>query len=268
MRPGGWSFQQNTRLSKNNWQMNLAAAKKGGLPFSLAVRKIMETTHDFKTAVKKLYATKFMAPQYFVVTGAGAYEGSVLTIDRLGKHQRGTPPIQNVSNTSWHLVQTNDDLLGAPADARRPLANDLLGLSQQKLGSTDSLMQFMHTSQLLNPYTVYSTVMVPATGYFKTVLPNEPPAVKSGEQAQNWGHMFGSFQTAWLQQHAGLHEVKEVVPQSPKQISHRKKKFLASRVEGDTISFMQFSSKLKAKRSIPASARKSKRKAHIPIEEL
>merc|ERR1719253_1514948 len=47
MRINGWSFEQNTRLS-NNAKDNLAAAKKGGKPFSLHARRVMERAANFE----------------------------------------------------------------------------------------------------------------------------------------------------------------------------------------------------------------------------
>jgi len=199
----GWSFQQNTRMRANEWHENLVAAQKGGQVHSLAVRKIMETTPDYKTAVQRLYSAVFMAPQYFIVAGTGPYEGAVLTIDRLGQHQPSTPPIQRIGPGAWHLVQTNDDLLSAPGDDRRPLANQLLQITQQSQASQDYLMQFMHTSMLFNDVTVYSTVMVPSTGYFKTVLPSEPPLPIDGDE-QIEAHEFAEQQTQFAAQQAQL----------------------------------------------------------------
>merc|ERR1719326_2692194 len=124
-----------------------------------------------------LYNFKFMAPMYFIISGSGAFEGAVLTIDRLGKHEPDTPPIQYVAKSpNWHLVQTNDDLLHTPLDMRRPLANRLLKSMKQQNATTEHLFQFMHSLPLFqDPGTVFTSVMVPATGFFKTILPNDPP---------------------------------------------------------------------------------------------
>lgn len=181
MRFGGWSFQQNTRLLKNEWKENLEAAKKGGKAWSWAVRKVLETVPDYATALSKLYDGNYMSPMYFIIAGSGSYEGAVLTIDRLGHHSSYTPKIARIDNSSngWHLVQTNEDL-GAdaltPWDPRRPMANLYLETAQQKVVSKEHLMKFLHTPFLFNKETVFSTVMIPATGYYKTTLPTEGPS--------------------------------------------------------------------------------------------
>jgi hypothetical protein len=182
MRFGGWSVAQNTRMT-NEARGNLNASKYGGEVGFLAVRKIIETTPDFKTAVERIYSAKFMAPQYFIMAGSGAFEGAVVTVDRLGRHKGlpDTPPIQYVSNSSkdsWHLVQTNDDLLKKALDKRRPTANHELKQMTQQIISEPHLLQFMHTEPLFVPRrTIFTTAMVPSSGYYTTVLPTDPPAI-------------------------------------------------------------------------------------------
>lgn len=188
--PGtGWSFEQNTR-TPNLWQENLAAAGQGGQIFGTTVRRIMETTPDYATARAQLYSAKYMAPQYFVISGSNPYEGSVLTIDRLGQHAPQTPAIQFVSNASqaWHLVQTNDDLLSIPKDTRRPLAESMLASYSQDIAvSPENMLRFMHTPDILNKATVFTTVMIPGTGYYKTILPGDPVSAQPAVPAAPMG---------------------------------------------------------------------------------
>lgn len=184
---GGFSFQQNTRPG-NDWHKNLDAAKKGGDGYLLFTRRLLENTDNFKTAVDKLYNAKLMAPSYFTLSGPGAYEGAVVTVDRLGEHKPETPTIQRLSSTGWHLVQTNDDITEFPQDPRRPVANAMLvGINQDIVNETN-LMQFMHTPMLyVQGGTVYSNVMVPSRDYYKTVLPDEPPLPQEGFLAARGG---------------------------------------------------------------------------------
>merc|ERR1719359_130190 len=62
----------------------------------------------------------------------------------------------------------------------------LVGMPQDIVNETN-LMRFMHTPTLYNGMTVYSTVMVPGTGYYKTSLPDEPPLPKEGFAAARGG---------------------------------------------------------------------------------
>lgn len=138
----------------------------------------METTTNFEDAVQKLYATKFIAPQYFIVAGAGPYQGAVLTIDRLGFHLPATPLIQRMSmgvSGAWHLVQTNDDAMYPPLDDRRGLAELSLKSAKQSDVNEEFVMNFMRKDGILfnnmaEVPTAFTTVMVPATGYYKTIV--------------------------------------------------------------------------------------------------
>jgi len=176
MRFNGWSFEQNTRSGKNEWHENLKAAQQGGQVYSLVVRRVLESVPNFEEAVQQLYSTKFMAPSYFIMSGAGKGEGAVLSIDRLGVHEPSTPPIQRVNLAEWHLVQTNDDLLHEPMDLRRPVANAKLASAAQADATPEQLMQFMKSSPLFNEGTVFTTLMVPATGFYMTLVRGEDAA--------------------------------------------------------------------------------------------
>jgi N-acylethanolamine-hydrolysing acid amidase len=191
---GGYAIAQNTR-KPNSWMTNLQAAKRGGKVFGLSVRRIMESTEDYETAVNWLSTGNFMAPHYFIVSGARPYQGVVLSIDRLGQRVEQTPVpyhiLRDELNTvpenyiqrknNWFLVQTNDDIDKAPqADFRRPFANHLLSTTTRDIVSEDHLMKFLHTTPILNPGTVVSTVMVPRSGYYKSVLPSDPPEITDG----------------------------------------------------------------------------------------
>lgn len=173
MRFNGWSFEQNTRALKNNAKDNLAAAKKGGKSFPLRARRVLEKTASFEEAVEEMYNYNYMAPQYFIMSGAGPSEGAILTIDRNGKHPNSTPPIQRLNSSRWHLVQTNDDFGSIPLDPRRPVTNLVLGSWEQADTGPKRMEEFMHTPPLLNPVTVFTTVMVPHTGYYHTFLPGD-----------------------------------------------------------------------------------------------
>jgi len=172
--PGGYTFDQQTR-GTNKWEPNLAAAKKGGVLFMPGMRRIMEATATYSDAVDKAYQSSWMAPQYFVMAGAGPYEGASITIDRLGAHEPETPLPQKLGQDRWHLVQTNDDLNHPAKDIRRPDANRLLNKMSQTNAEVDQLTRFMHEPPLFDVATVFTTIMVPGTGFYKTILPDEPP---------------------------------------------------------------------------------------------
>jgi hypothetical protein len=183
MRFGGWSFAQNTRLSKvldpQTKKLNLAAARKGGRPHGLAVRRVMDNTPDFESAMQKLYSAKYMAPLYMILGGTKPYEGAVLTLDRLGEHEQGTPPIFRLNESDWHIVQTNDDI-GQPAlDMRRPIADGLFMVMDRKQTSVGSTFKFLRSPPFFWTPTVFTSVMVPTSGYYHTVLSTDSEPVVS-----------------------------------------------------------------------------------------
>jgi len=260
----GWGIQQNTRRP-NSWLENLAAASQGGQVFPLVLRRIMEQTPDYATALNQIYSAQFMAPQYFIISGSGPYEGAVVTVDRMGKHAPGTPPIQYLgsSTNDWHLVQTNDDINGYPADSRRPTANYLLESTSRDITTSDiSMFEFLHTTPVFNDGTLFSTVMVPASGLYETVLPDEDPDVMDGDAASQsimTGGMWPNGGISLNQHTAADQPVADAQPphtpfrNSAVQHAERKRPFLSLRRQGasvivkppeDELSLLQFSRSL------------------------
>jgi hypothetical protein len=199
MRYDGWAFQQNTRNGFTDGSENLKAAHQGGKLFTNEARLVMEKTPDYKTAVNKLWEAKLMAPSYFVLSGPGAYEGTVMAMDRMGQHLSSSqPPIKlSDSRSAWHLLQANDDqnqenpAAYTSSDPRRPIANTLLEGVTQDAVNEENLEKFMHAPLLNNAETVYSTLMCVRTGHYKTILPDEAPSPQEALHALEEG--FGTL---------------------------------------------------------------------------
>jgi hypothetical protein len=190
----GWAFAQHARRL-GEWDDNLKAADWKSHVSSLAIRRIMESTDDYETAVKWLYATPFIAPHYFVVSGAGPRQGAVLTIERLALQYQTTPPLVGIPNeitgdkSESFLIATNDEpWVMTPQrewDPRKQAAHELImthlphvpGLEVDEADpvNEDNLLQIMHIEPITYGGTVHTTIMAPATGYYKTTLPNEGP---------------------------------------------------------------------------------------------
>jgi len=182
MRFGGWSVQHNTRYhsADDAFWYGMNHSDSGG--FALGVRRIMETTPDFETAVEKLYNLKLMAPSYFIVAGSQPYEGAVITTDVGSTHEANTPLVTRLSDstggiqlkhgkafTDWKIIQTNDDQNKPPFDTRRPWEEFVLSRSTQDMVTPDWVFRNMLYKSLYGPVTVFTSVYVPATGYYKTV---------------------------------------------------------------------------------------------------
>eukprot|EP00930_Biecheleria_cincta_P063628 TRINITY_DN4916_c0_g1_i4.p1 TRINITY_DN4916_c0_g1~~TRINITY_DN4916_c0_g1_i4.p1 ORF type:complete len:403 (+),score=66.42 TRINITY_DN4916_c0_g1_i4:66-1274(+) len=178
MRYDGWTFEQNTRTT-NNHSLNLEAGKQGALPFPMNMRHLMQTIPDFSTALTKIASASWMAPQYFIMAGAGKFEGAVVTIDRAHEHLATTPPIQRIQANKgiWHLLQTNDDVNKPPPsfDPRRPLTENLLATKDQHEVNEGFVWDMIRAPTLFNPLTAFTWVATPATGYHETIVHSESP---------------------------------------------------------------------------------------------
>ena len=179
MRFNGWTFEQNTRLGMNDPQLNLAAAKAGGVAYGFPVRKLLESVPDFETALQKLNATSFMAPQYFVMSGAKPYEGAIVSMDRLhAQSLSATPPVRRFSESSWYLLETNDDVNKLPQDPRRPIAESILAMHSQEDASINFVWDVIHHWPLKNHLSVFTWVAQPSTNYSQGVLRGEDPILE------------------------------------------------------------------------------------------
>merc|ERR1719281_691038 len=146
----------------------------------------MVTTPDFQTALKKLNATEFMAPSYFVLAGAKPWEGAVMTVERL---KAKAPPIEFirkpivnktgnktevVDKGARFMVQTNDeprDEIGS--DARRMVIDAIARKLPQSWMNTTNMVKFVHDDPMFvadtpipmfTAVTQYQNVMLPKTG--------------------------------------------------------------------------------------------------------
>jgi len=172
MRIGAWSWNSNARIAPNNMTANLLATESGSLNFPWVSRKYLLEIPDFASAVQAFSNTSFNAPNYFILAGAGAYEGAIVTVDRGGVRVPGTPPVQTLSQEKgvWHLVQTNDDLLHPPVDARRGTALARLAQSPQAQVTEAFVLGEMKASPVMNSDTLLTWVANPKAGTHQTVL--------------------------------------------------------------------------------------------------
>jgi hypothetical protein len=176
----GWTFEQNTRFTNNDPEENLKALSQGCQAFTLVSRQAMEYAADFDTARKIFRETPFAAPQYFILAGSEPYAGSIITVDRYGKLEQGTPPemrlrapeADSMGTHTWHLVQPNDDSNKVPIDGRRSMEEFKLTSARQADVSPKWMFQQMKADALRPIWdnTVFTEIMVPATGYNKLVL--------------------------------------------------------------------------------------------------
>eukprot|EP00435_Cladocopium_sp_Y103_P038797 s184_g10.t1 len=131
---------------------------------------LMDSTWDEISnyeALEKISQTHWAAPQYFIMAGAGPFEGAVIAQDRgTGKSLVDTPDIQHISKEAgvWNLVQTNDDSNKAADDPRRPLAQMMLRRQHQEDVSTSFMWRDIVAPELRTGMTVFTWVGVPMLG--------------------------------------------------------------------------------------------------------
>jgi len=96
----------------------------------------------------------------------------VVTKDRIGTHESTTPPTQwlSAANRTWHLVQTNDDLLSPPDDRRRNAALTRLAKSNQAAVDMDFVQKEMQTPPITNSDTILTWVGNPSTGVRRILI--------------------------------------------------------------------------------------------------
>lgn len=171
MAPGRFSINSNARGGAdmdffNGVAENLKAAEAGAENFPWVMRRILLSAPDFKSALSAIEGANLNAPNYFILAGSEPYQGAVVTKDRMGTHEATTPPTQrlNASAGVWHLVQTNDDLLSDPLDARRGSALLRLSQSDQASVSLDFVEGEMRASPTTNSDTLLTWVADPKMG--------------------------------------------------------------------------------------------------------
>mmetsp|Transcript_68941 Transcript_68941/g.156253 ORF Transcript_68941/g.156253 Transcript_68941/m.156253 type:complete len:415 (-) Transcript_68941:80-1324(-) len=181
MRLGGWSFNSNARLVENDMNENLRATESGSVNFPWATRHFLTEIPDYASALKAFRSANFNAPNYFILAGAGPYEGAIVTADRGGKRLPDTPDVQELSAEKgiWHLVQTNEDNGEEPLDRRRGLAlNRLRSRTQDQVGE-DFVLHEMLAEPTTNSDTLLTWVASPGLGIHHT-YPRSPLAIAAG----------------------------------------------------------------------------------------
>jgi len=170
-RIGSWSVAQNTRGGCEDRALNAEAARRGGHPFQLLLRSVIQEVGTFEEAVHRLAEVPLIAPQYFTVAGAGAWQGALISRDRLGY----SAPYPNVEQLSpqigrWFIVQTNDDTWKPEEDERRPTALTKLTAMKPAAMNAETMLSVMTTDPVLNSGTIFTWVLQPSTGLRRVYL--------------------------------------------------------------------------------------------------
>jgi len=180
--PGtGWSIQSNARIAPNNHTLNLLATEAGSKNFPWLIRQFLQEVPDYKSALESVLAMNVNAPNYFILAGAGPYQGAVVTKDRGGLQLPDTPPPRYLSAERgvWYLLQTNDDVNKEPIDDRRNTElKRLSGLTQDGASEAFVLAEMM-SPPLQNWQTLITWMANPAAGTCRTFSPNDSKSKSS-----------------------------------------------------------------------------------------
>lgn len=142
-----------------NWWKNVVSALLlRRSPVSWLVRETLEGAEDFQDAVMRLSKIPIITGVYYIVGGARAGEGVVITRDRRGPADIW--PLDPV-NGGWFRVETNfDHWLPPPQmDHRREMANKAMNATGQENINMDTLYQVLTLFPVCNGITVYTTTM-------------------------------------------------------------------------------------------------------------
>ncbi|XP_068576676.1 N-acylethanolamine-hydrolyzing acid amidase-like [Cebidichthys violaceus] len=142
-----------------NWWKNVVSAfLLRRSPVSWLVRETLERAEDFQDAVMRLSKIPIITGVYYIVGGARAGEGVVITRDRMGSADIW--PLDPLTG-GWYRVETNfDHWLPPPArDHRRDAANKALNATGQDHINMETLYQVLSLYPVCNGGTVYTTVM-------------------------------------------------------------------------------------------------------------
>ncbi|XP_061640303.1 N-acylethanolamine-hydrolyzing acid amidase-like isoform X3 [Phyllopteryx taeniolatus] len=135
--------------------------------------KTLEKAEDFQDAVLRLSKIPIITGVYYIVGGARAGEGVVITRDRGGPADIW--PLDPLSG-GWYRVETNfDHWLPSPAkDHRREAAEKAMNATGQEHINMYALYQVLSIFPVCNGITVYTTIMSGATPEKYTTLVRPP----------------------------------------------------------------------------------------------
>jgi len=181
----------NYRHSKNGGTIkdNFDCGLEGAWPVGMLVRHVLESPvdfPDFATVRSFLEAESIMAPTYFIIAGANQGEGVAITRDRdkivdgyIQTLDGSTPcPLKGYKP----ITQTNVDCKGEHQhrDSRESAPRRVCSvffLKEQpvknKLKDTNTAWSLLNLRPINNAITLYTTVMVPATGFCETKVPDD-----------------------------------------------------------------------------------------------
>ena len=151
-----------------SFMANMGYISNGTPQITSVMRDALENCDDYQCAFNKLRKAKISGSAYYIIAGINKNEGAVIS-----RSPEGTLNVADLSDTKWYLVETNEDHYQGECDTRCRTANENFEkLTQPRLTKETGLSEVLLQAPNLNALSIYHSVMVPKTGYFKSFLAN------------------------------------------------------------------------------------------------
>jgi N-acylethanolamine-hydrolysing acid amidase len=158
----GFSVSQNER-DNGGREATFDALLKGYQGDLWVLRKAFSRLTSFDEASWYLKNSKVAASTYYIV--AGEAEG----VD-IARERDSVAGLSEIGDENWFVVQTNSDNWLPDPDGRRDTAIEAMDKVGRENMSVDTLLQVLQTFPVLNPTTVFTSIMVPSTGFMMTTV--------------------------------------------------------------------------------------------------
>ena len=134
----------------------------------MLLRRTLEECNNYTCALGMLQNEVMCAPGYFILAGTKDFEGVVISRDQTGLANGG---LQFLNETTWYLVQTNEDhFRGQCYDRCQAANNNFKALGQAGATVSTVFDKVLNVAPNINRDSVFTTVMVPSKGLFLAEL--------------------------------------------------------------------------------------------------
>jgi len=172
MKPGAFSVTIDTRFYPNGiWEIFLevvaAMTEKNATMVSFLSRNVFQRESDWDAAVENLSTGTLIADVYYIVAGATANQGAVISRNRLN----ATDVWKLDAPSRWFEVETNYDHWEQPPwwDNRIDPANHAMNEMGRSKLSLDGMFKVLSVKPVLNLLTTYTILTCPAENTYSTV---------------------------------------------------------------------------------------------------
>ena len=164
MRPGQYSLSLNQRDS-GYWAENVVALLLGFQGNFFRSRTALTNSATYAEASAYLEKANTVTTSYDII--ASPQTGSIIT-----RNRASTARVTPLEEGGWYLVQTNHDWWtpSPVGDNRTETAEAFLNKTGREKFTEESMFELLSQFPVENPTTVFTTVMVPESGYFRTII--------------------------------------------------------------------------------------------------